>query len=198
MKLNYLILGLAIISLILAGCSADGTGNVVNELPSEADSTEEVAEEDVEVIESLEGLSTKEMIEKLSQDAGLIDADEETDEEDADEETDEEDADEETDEETTTSGNNSISILNFRATPDDLSINAGDTVTWTNEMDNFIQIIIILPYEVEEGKYSNKEINDLIELAKDESYEFTFEEAGVYKWGSKTKFDKINGIITVD
>ena len=65
-------------------------------------------------------------------------------------------------------------------------------------MNNFKQVILVLPYIPAEGKYSNVQINDLTIILVNESYEYTFEEAGLYKWGSKTKFDKINGIITVD
>lgn len=98
--------------------------------------------------------------------------------------------------ETPESGLKNVIIENFRGEPEDFSITAGTTVKWTNLMYNYQQIIIILPKN-DDGTYSSHWINDLVELNTNESYEYVFNESGNYKWGSKTKFEKIQGIITV-
>lgn len=193
-KLKYIILALAVISLILAGCgekSADN--NVVEKLPSE------VAEEDKETLEDLEGLSTKEMLEKLQGKTSTDTAPETTDIET--EDSADTNATEETPDTNTTTpsevSTNSVSISNFKATPADLDIKVGSTVTWKNQMENFKQIIVIYQFIETEGKYSNTPINPKEEILLDEEYSYTFDKAGKYKWGSLTKFDKIVGIITV-
>ena len=89
-----------------------------------------------------------------------------------------------------------ITIINFRGEPEDLSIKVGTTVTWKNDMENMVQIIIILPSK-ETGVYSSKEINNVVRTLPGDSYSYIFNETGDYKWGSKTKFDKIYGFITV-
>jgi len=89
-----------------------------------------------------------------------------------------------------------VTIENMAGNPEDLDINIGDTIRWTNKMPNFAQIIIILPKN-EDGTYAKKEINVLNKTLTLESYSYTFNDEGTFKWGSKTNFDKINGIITV-
>ena len=91
--------------------------------------------------------------------------------------------------------NQEIIIENFIGDPKDITIEEGTTVKWANMM-YFKHIIIILPSR-EDGTYSNNWVNDLKELWHNESYEYIFDEAGKYKWGSKTKFDKTRGIVTV-
>lgn len=87
-----------------------------------------------------------------------------------------------------------IIIENFRGNPKDITIKQGTAVRWVNMM--YLQnIIIILPKE--DGSYSSKWINDLKELWYNETYEYIFTKPGNYKWGSKTKFDKIYGTVTV-
>jgi len=93
------------------------------------------------------------------------------------------------------SGEKEIVIENFRGNPKDVIVEAGTTVTWINKM-YFQHIVIILP-DQGDGTYANRWINDLEELWYDESYEYTFEEAGKYKWGSKSKFEVTYGTVTV-
>ncbi|MBW2996459.1 hypothetical protein KY332_04105 [Candidatus Woesearchaeota archaeon] len=135
----------------------------------------ETVEEEVSgavTAEESEDVDVKDLIKELSEEAGL-----------------------DTEEEVVSTGS-TIVIENFRGTPEDLDIKAGTTVTWENKM-TFMNIIIILPQKNDSNKYDTRWINDLVELWIDESYSYTFEEAGDYKWGSKTKFDKTYGFITV-
>ena len=189
MNIKYLILALTILSLALSGCGEDTSDNVVDELPGEEDSAADTE------TENLEELSTKEAIEQAYKEAGLLDdsEDEETEDES------EQEAEEETTAAATPAGNSehNIIIQNFRGTPDDLDISVGDTITWTNLMTNYKQIIIIMPWVTSEGKYDDKWINDVKEILTNETYSYTFNESCKYQWGSKTKFDKINGEITV-
>lgn len=187
-KLRYLILAMGVILLLfVSGCGKEKvSSNIVEELHGEDGSEdvvieEAVAEESAEEVGDEENLSTKELIEKLSKEAGLISDDEEETEEEVSDETGPE--------------IKEIVIENFKANPKDLSIKVGDTVRWTNLMPNFKHIIIILPDG--DGTYSSRYINDVQDILLDESYEYTFNEAGKYKCGSKTKFDKVWGIITV-
>ena len=195
MKLRYLILGIVIGLLILGGCTKKTVEeNIVEILPENesgnvsaegAEGPEEISAED-------RSLSTKDLIKKLSEEAGLP-VEEEEGETAVEAETNE--VAEETVEENTGSQTEEVIIDNFIAEPEDLSVKVGDTIKWTNNMENFKQIIVIFPQE--DGSYSTKEINDKVEIFLNESYEFTFNETGSYKWGSLTKFDKIYGIITV-
>jgi plastocyanin len=100
-------------------------------------------------------------------------------------------------EETTETSEHTILVANFKGTPSDLKINVGDTVVWKDEMENYKIVILVLPELNDSNVYSSKEINDAKETFYNESYSFTFTEAGEYKWGAKPKFDKIYGFITV-
>ena len=64
-------------------------------------------------------------------------------------------------------------------------------------MNDYKQIIVIYPFIISEGIYSNEPINSINEIWTGEEYSYTFDKSGKYKWGSKTKFDRIQGIITV-
>ncbi|MBR9691460.1 hypothetical protein GOV06_01615 [Candidatus Woesearchaeota archaeon] len=169
MKSHYIIGLIAIVLLLsLAGCK--NAGEVVEDEVSGAATAEKVSEE-----ETAEEVDVKDLIKQLSEEAGL-----ETEEE----------------AEEVTSESAIIVIEYFKGSPEDLNIKAGTTVTWDNQM-SYKNIVIILPQREDSNKYETKWINDLVELWVNEEYSYTFEEAGSYKWGSKTKFDKINGIITV-
>jgi plastocyanin len=169
MKTCYLIGIIAIILLLcLAGCK--NAGEVVED---------ETVEEEVSgaaTVEEEGEVDVKDLIKQLTEEAGL-----ETEEE---------------EEEEVVSTGKTIVIENFRGNPEDLTIKAGTTVTWENGM-TFMNVIIILPQKNDSNKYETKWINDLVELWVNESYSYTFEEAGNFKWGSKTKFDKTYGFITV-
>lgn len=190
MKTNYLITIFAILLISLTACATIET-NVVEELPEETEETtvvvisEEggVVEETEEVEETETNVSV--LIEKAYEDAGLIDNSSET------EESNSSDANE------TSSEVKEVSIEYFKGVPEDFSISVGTTVRWTNNMDNYKHIVIIMPWIEDEGKFSNAWMNDLEELLVNEVYEYTFDEAGSYRWGSKTKYDKVKGEITV-
>ncbi len=192
MKTNYLITIFAILLISLTACATIET-NVVEELPeateesevvviSEGESSEgSVVEESGSVEEDSEETNVSVLIEQAYADAGLIDnssADEE-------------------EEETTNKTIKDVSIEYFKGVPEDFSISVGTTVRWTNNMDNYRHIVIIMPWLEDEGKFSNVWMNDLEELLVNEVYEYTFDEAGSYKWGSKTKYEKVKGDITV-
>jgi len=178
--MKYLFLGFTIILLFLSGCNEEETvtGNVVDNL----------GDDDLEEREDLEGLSTKEMIEKLTEEAGLED---ESDNSEVEENTTEEDVVEETGPRTI-----DISIYNFKGTPDDVSIKVGDNINWTNNMLNMKHVIVIY-LKNDDGTYGKAHINDKVIMLPGESYDFEFSEAGEYKWYSLTKADKIKGIISV-
>lgn len=197
MKTRYLILGIFVL-LIMVGCGTNKNNedNVVDELPTDAevDDTNTDMEKSDEIPAEYEGLDTKELIKKLSEDAGLETDDGEDTEENDDNTTNTENDDSE--DLTSEPGVKEISIENFKGVPSDITVNAGDTVRWTNNMDNFKQVVIVCAEE--EKRYNcNSPINNKVEILQGESYEFTFEEDGSYKWGSITKFDKIYGIVTV-
>ncbi len=183
MKAHYLVGILAIVLLLaLSGCK---TGEVVN-----PDVVEETSNETEEAGGSEdEEIDVKALLNQLSEEAGL-ETDDGEDEVNESEESDEE--------EITSSDVKEVTIVNFKGIPEDFDIAVGTTVKWTNEMDNFMQIIVIYPQKNDSNKYEQMPVNDIIELLHGESYEYTFENAGTFKWGSKTKFDKIVGIITVE
>ncbi len=164
MKLHYIIGIIAVVLLLsLAGCK--NAGEVIeNETVQEEVSGATTADENVDV---------KDLINQLSEDAGLA-----------------------TDDSSNAITGSTIVIENFRGSPEDLDIKVGTTVTWVNKM-SFNNIIIVLPQKEDSNKYHTTWVNDLKELWLDEEYSYTFEEAGSYKWGSKTKFDKTNGFIEV-
>ena len=193
MKIQYIIGIIAIVLLLtLSGCGT--TGEVVNEndVSSEEIAEEEtIADESSEESNEYEGMDTKDLIKKLSEEAGLSTEDESVEEEETTEENETEE------EETVESDAFEVIIESFKGNPDDFTIKVGRTVKWTNNMDNFKHAILILPKKNDSNKYETKEINDLVYLLHGESYEYTFDEAWEYKWGSKTKFDKVNGIITI-
>ena len=180
MRLHYAILAIAAILLIaLSGCK--NTGIVVEENAAD-NKTTEAAEEQTEPTEPTGPVDVKALLKNLSQEAGLP--------------TEESVAENET-AEISAGTIYDIAIENFRGNPDDLTIKVGDTIVWTNLMDNFKQAILILPKKANSTAYQTNEINDVVFINKNEKYNYTFNQAGSFKWGSKTKFDKINGIITV-
>jgi len=181
MKAKYIAGIIAIVLLVvLSGCQkadVEVSGATVKDRTDNLTGKEETNKTE----DSNDGLSTKELIDKLTEEAGL---DSEKEDEAAKETS------------KAVSEEATITIINFKGEPADLNIKVGTTVTWKNDMDNMIQIIVILPKR-EGGVYSSKEINELVRIMPGDSYSFTFTEEGSYKWGSKTKFDKIYGFIEV-
>lgn len=183
MKIEYLIGILIILLVALSSCATIET-NVVDELPGESgDEVVVISSEEGAVIEE-ETEETNEtnvsaLIQEAYEEAGLIENDTE-----------------ETEEETVTSTNR-ILIEYFKGYPEDMSIDVGESITWTNMMDNFKHLVIVLPYDEVDQSYSIVPINDLQYILKNDMYTYTFNESGTYKWGSKTRFDKVQGIITV-
>ena len=173
MKTSYIIGIIAVVLLLaLAGCQ--NAGEVVEEEVSGAATAEEAGGAENEEVD------VKELIKELSEEAGL----------------DAEEAEEET---TAAVSSMEVVIVNFRGSPEDFEVEAGATVKFTNDMGNFVQRIIILRQKEFSNKFETRPVNsdDLVDLMPGESYEYTFEEAGTFKWGSQTRFDKINGIVTV-
>jgi plastocyanin len=203
MKIKYLI-GIIMICLLVFvnGCSkGDDSDNLVvddlnevsgsavddNRQDSEAESQDSDSNEqdDVVVIE-YDAETNAELVAELMKDLVDEDQTEEDTEEDGSEDSTEEVADEEKE----------IILDNFRGDPKDVTIEKGTTVKWTNMM-HFSHVIIILPKR-DDNTYENRWINeDLEQLWYDESYEYTFNEVGNFKWGSKTKFDITNGKVVV-
>jgi plastocyanin len=190
--MKFRILLMILVVLILVGCKKETTEqNIVENLSGggevqenvSTEVTEPVANETTEEEETVAANETAEENETDTQ--ALIEQLWNTSKEE-----------EETPAEKPVSGIKEVTIHNFIGDPEDFSITAGTTVRWTNLMYNYQQIIIILPKN-EDGSYSSHWINDLVEINTNESYEYIFNETGTFKWGSKTKFDKIQGIITV-
>jgi len=198
MKLRLLIAVLVVISvLIISGCAG--------KLPAEEEEGAEEAalsEEALETKELIEKLSkeagltedgeaedaetTKELLEKLSKEAGL------TEDEEAEEEEEEEEAEEE---EVLEPQEYTIAIEMFVGFPEDLTIAQGSSVTWINEHPNFMHIIGIRP-KLESGKY-DEPITEKNEIFENATFTFTFEDPGIYQWYSATKYPESSGIITV-
>lgn len=203
MKIKYLI-GIIMICLLVFvnGCSkGDDSNNLIvddlNEVSgstvedevqdSEAESQDSDSndQDDIVVIE-YDAETNAELVAELMKDLVDEDQTEVGTEEDSGEDSTEEVASEEKE----------IILENFRGDPKDITIKKGTTVKWTNMM-YFNHIIIILPKR-DDNTYENRWINDDLEqLWYDESYEYTFDEVGNYKWGSKTKFDITNGKVAV-
>jgi len=189
MKTRYMI-GIFAVFLLLALSGCSGKGEVV--APEEESDEDfgggetEAAEDSEELTDGEKELTNKELLKKLQEEAGLDSG-----------EDDSESADETEDTTESVLEVKEVTIQNFKGTPDDFTIEVGTTVRWTNFMNNFKQLIVILPWDDDKGKYDFKEINDMKQILYNESYEYTFEEAGDFRWGSKTKFDKINGEIKV-
>ena len=160
------------------------TGDVVDELPSESDSEDVVIEESSET-DDLEGLSTQEMIDKLSKEAGLpVKESSES----------EETVVEESSEEETTGTVHEIVIETLSVSPADVSIKVGDTVRWIDNHKNYKHIIVIR--SMDDGTYRDQ-VTDPIVLLYGETGEFTFEKAGKYDYYSKPAYDSVNGDIVV-
>jgi plastocyanin len=197
MKIKYL-MGIIMICLLVFvnGCSkgTGGSGFVVDNIDEVSGSdTVDIVEDDVQdsdsneqddvVVIEYDDETNAELVAELMKD--LVDEDKQTEEE------------QEQDEDTESTGEKKeIIIENFRGDPKDITIEKGTTVKWTNMM-YFNHIIIILPKR-DDNTYSNSWINkDLEQLWYEESYEYTFDEVGNYKWASKAKFDITNGKVAV-
>ena len=180
---------MAVVMLLISGCSTkeEVTGDVVEEL---SDATEEdvVVEENPEVSETedLEGLSTKEMINKLSEDAGLPVEEEST-------ETSANESSEESETETSATVNE-IVIEDLSSSPENLNIKVGDTVKWISNQKNYKHIIIVRSMDDETYK---DQVAGPFALLYTDSAEFTFENTGKYDYYSKPCHDSVNGDITV-
>jgi len=187
MKINYLVGIIAIILLLaLNGCSSGEVidGAATNEgaggSEGEAEDIEVEVEQDgdSEVTEEQQEMDVKDLIKELSEEAGL-DSDEEE---------------EETAE--VVSGDVSIVIDNFQGDPEDVEIEIGATVTFVNEQENFKHVIGINGWE--NSKYSSKTIDDEWHpLLPGDSWSYTFEEAGNYRWVSKSNYPDTQGKIIV-
>jgi plastocyanin len=192
--------------LIISGCGG---------LPV-AEEQEEAQEEEAPAELSEEAQSTKELIEQLSKEEGLIEGDEEdeeTDEEDSatkdlieqlskeagltdddGEETDEDDEEEE--EEITGPEEYTIVIDIFTGDPEDLTVTEGSSITWINNHPNFIHLIGIRP-EFESGTHGDS-ITDKNRIYQNETFTYTFDEEGLFQWYSETKYPESSGLITVE
>lgn len=197
MKISTIICISAIIAVILlSGCEkGEIDGNVVDELPDDNGTGQDsvtVTEEQSSETEGLEGLTTQEMIDKLSEEQGLDTED--TSEEPAD------DANESEEEnETSTSGNlREIVINDLAANPEDLVIKIGDTVKWTSQQKNYKHILIVFSLNDEDYR---DQIAGPFELLYGDSAEHTFDREGMFQYWSKTCMMKanckVNGQITV-
>ena len=195
MEMKY-IFALIFVAL-LVGCSGKVKNGaaVVDTLPDDvqveekevAVETKEVAVEvkdsQIETNDDLEGLSTQEMIDKLSKEAGLEVA--------------EENVTNTTEDNATVVSSNGIHeviLEDLTANPDLLVIDAGDTVTFTSKQKNYKHIIIIR--SLDEDTYRDQ-VGGPFTLLYTDSVNFTFTEPGVYDFYSKPAYDKVNGDITV-
>jgi len=181
MKLKYVILSVMLFAIVFAaGCK-----------------TEVLPVEDDVIIEKEETDSSDpggETDEESTDDTSETDTDEETTDDEATEDS------SEADENVTATSNETKEIVIKGFDSADLTIKAGDTVKWTNSMENYKHIIIILPSKEDGEGFKSVWINDAFEgtILPGESYEYTFNETGDFKWGSKVKFQNIYGIITVE
>ncbi len=84
-----------------------------------------------------------------------------------------------------------ITITNFKPDISLLTLNKGDTVKWVTN-DKFKTIIAIMNWETKEQLI---ELKDMVEFSVGGSFEYTFKDAGTFKWynyvSSKTKGDII-------
>jgi plastocyanin len=194
MKAIYVLVGILIMLVLVSGCEKGETQEGTVTTPEEAEETTADAEEttadaeettaDAEETEERTAEQNKELLEQLMEESGI----ETTDEEDTEETTDEE--------EETTPSEAEITIENFQGTPDEVTISAGGTVTWTSAQPNFMHRIGIRLKE-DGGTYGDT-INELGEISEGESYSFTFEEAGEYQWYSSTNYPTTVGTVTVE
>lgn len=203
MKSKYLILtAIVLICVILSGCSKETAQDTENSKDTSDAETEVVIEKSVEDIS--EGV-----VEDTADGNVVLDTQEDEDDESTEEE-EEESSDESVEESTedssesqenetsseTTETKHEIVIENFAGTPANLDIKVGDTVVWNNQMQTVNPITILA--EKDGGGYEQRGINEpLVRTLPMETYEYTFEQAGKFKWGSLTKFNLCYGIITV-
>ena len=179
MKFKYLFGIIAIVLLLtLSGCKS---GEVVDENLSGNTVSESGGDEgiDVEIEQETtdENLSNKELIEKLSKEQGIV-------------------VDEDEEETVAESEDVTITIENFEGDPEDVDIKVGTTVTFLNEQENFKHVIGITPWE--NGKYTSKPIeNEWHPILEGESWSYTFEEAGKFRWLSKSNYPDTQGEIEV-
>ena len=179
MKFVYII-GIVIVMLLISGCKV---GEVVD---VESDNSTIIEESNDKSGGEEKELSTKELVEKLTKEAGL-DA----------EETGDEGKNVKEESNSSSSGKTrTITIVNFKATPEDLDIDVGTTVIFANEHENFKHIIGVRK-EDDDGTYPINPIEGYHSLIYGESYNYTFNDAGTYEWLSKTKYPDVSGEIEV-
>lgn len=154
-----------------------------NESEDMVDTVEDPADADKDAEESQEkNMTTEEMIEKLSKEKGLIE----------DEDSESESSENESD--STASTGTEIVIEGLSPSPENLNINAGDTVTWTSKQKNYRHIIMVRSID-ESG--SKDEFAGPFVILYGESANLTFEEPGKYDYYSKPCYEAVNGEIVV-
>ena len=201
MRLKQIIMIMMVLSLLVfSGCSkeeAPAEKDIQSDVMVEVEQTdsteveqqlEEAVEEPVEeVVEPVEEVVEPEVEEEVEEETPEA------------EETTEEEVVEEEVEEDTSGELIELEIEYFKTQPEsDWSIKKGDTISWTNLMPNYVHRIAIFPEKEEgSGTYEQRWVNEVEDTLTDETYTYTFNETGKFKWGSLTKFDKIYGFITV-
>jgi plastocyanin len=183
---KYLWTILAIMIIVLAGCSGKKEAaeqNVVEQLPGEEQAAAEentISVEDNRTKE-LEGLSTKEMIEKLM---GESKTTTETTETTVTETNTTETADNSTASTETTAatpGVTEITIENMKSMPQNANIKLGDTVKWTSKQPNYRHIIYVRVL-TEDG--AHKPVAGPMAILNGESCEYAFNMTGTYDYYS--------------
>jgi plastocyanin len=194
MKMKWnIIFVIGIVLLLLAGCAEkkEAATNVVENLPGENATNGQAGEASAAVedeTKDLEGLSTKEMIEKLSKEAGIETNSTET--ESAAEET---NATNET-AEAAAPGVTEIVIESLnKFDPKDPTIKVGETIKWTSNQVNFQHVINVQS----ENQDNYNQIVFKSVLKYNQSVEFKFEKAGTYTWVSTSSNRYVQGTIKV-
>ncbi len=82
-----------------------------------------------------------------------------------------------------------VSIKGFKFTPDDLTVPAGTTVTWTNDEDSLHTVTSGTP-ATPSGLFDSGEIDTGVEFA------YTFADAGTYPFFC-ARHDFMTGVVTV-
>ena len=204
---------------VLSGC---GTETAKNETVQNSDNMTPIGNETSANATGQTGNATAEdnraLIEQLMKEKGLADEEETTHEEEETNETADNRAlieqlmkekgliDNETDNgtnateeepESETPTNFTIEIIHMRGEPEkDLDIKAGSSVTWISRQPNYVHRIQI-KIKSDTGIFKEDVLDDPVGLLENESFAYTFDDAGIYKWMSLTNYPTTSGVITV-
>jgi plastocyanin len=187
---NTILIAISLLAclFLISGCGTETAKNETiqnsdNMTPIENITLENAAEEAEETPAVEENRTAEEnqaLIEELMKEKGL----------------DEETAEEEPEEETPT--NFTIEIIYMRGEPEkDLDIEAGNSVTWISRQPNYVHRLQIR-IKSDTGVFKEYMLDEPASLEENDSFTYTFENAGIYQWLSLTNFPTTQGIITVE